>query len=104
MITDSQTDDFFYTDNIRNGEKYFDPEKQMWKDGFVARISSGYGSKLDGDIYFIGICDNCANINTKNGRLRYVGDYMNMESKYSIEELNDFDKKRLRENNLDELI
>src|SRR5438045_4125757 len=103
----SYKDDEFYKDHTIINEKHFDPEKQMWVDGLISKISAGYESKLDGDIYYIGICDDCTIISTKNSRLRYVGDYLsgyNISSKYSLEELNKFDQKRLRENNLDDLV
>lgn len=34
-------------------------ENCMWNGGIVNKILAGYGSSLDGDIYILGICDDC---------------------------------------------
>jgi hypothetical protein len=44
----------------------------MWDGGIVERISAGYGSLLDGDMYILAICDDCV----KFKKLKYVGNYM----------------------------
>lgn len=80
------------------------PEHKIWNDGVVSVISCGYGSSHDGDIYYIGICDTCIGKNDANGRMRYVNDYLyGSPIKYTPEELNDIEKKRNRENNLNDL-
>jgi hypothetical protein len=47
------------------------PEQGMWSGGVVGKLYANYGSKLDGDIYIIAICDNCIK---EYGE--YVGNYM----------------------------
>jgi len=41
----------------------------MWNGGIVGRISAGYGSLLDGDMYVLAICDDCVKLK----ELKYVG-------------------------------
>ena len=86
-----------------NGD--YEPEFQMWNGGIVKKVSAGYGSDFDTDEFYIGICDNCIDDNIKNGRLRYAGNYMIPDfSHYADEELEEFEKKRNRENNLNDLL
>ncbi len=40
--------------------KALSPENCMWMGGMVGKIHAGYGSKLDGNVYIIAICDKCA--------------------------------------------
>jgi hypothetical protein len=35
------------------------PESAMWNNGVVGKIYAGYGSRHDGDMYIITICDDC---------------------------------------------
>ncbi len=51
------------------------PEQDMWSGGIVGRISAGYGSTLDGDIFIVAICDKCLK-NEDSGQPEYVGRYM----------------------------
>jgi len=44
----------------------------MWNGGIVDKIAAGYGSKIDGDMFVIAICDEC--VIEKN--LKWVGNYM----------------------------
>lgn len=44
----------------------------MWDGGIVERISAGYGSLLDGDMYVLAICDDCVKLK----QLKYVDNYM----------------------------
>jgi hypothetical protein len=44
----------------------------MWSGGIVEKISAGYGSLLDGDMYVLAICDDCVKLK----QLKYVGNYM----------------------------
>jgi hypothetical protein len=45
------------------------PTSAMWNDGVIFKDGAGYGSKLDGNIYLIAVCDNClANEGLKVGR------------------------------------
>lgn len=50
------------------------PESSMWNGGIVDRISAGYGSKLDGNMYIIAICDSCVKDNKQ--KLQFMGNYM----------------------------
>lgn len=47
-----------------------------WEGGFnggmVAKIKAGYGSRLDGDVYVIGICDDCAKIKNEQDLLPFI--------------------------------
>jgi hypothetical protein len=48
----------------------------MWDGGVVTRINMPYGSSLDGDSYFIAICDNCVEKLHKEGKALYIEDYI----------------------------
>jgi hypothetical protein len=76
----------------------------LWENGVVKQLSAGYGSKNDGDLFYIGICDECIDINYQNGRLIYHRDYMMNGSKFSDKELEKMKSIRLRERNLNKLI
>lgn len=52
------------------------PWEGMWDDGIVERISAGYGSLLDGDMYVLAICDKCVDQKAEEGTLMWVGNYM----------------------------
>lgn len=45
-------------------------------DGIAGRIEAGYGSTLDGNMYMIAICDDCARKAQTDGRLTYVDNYI----------------------------
>lgn len=53
------------------------PEHAMWDGGIVDKIAAGYGSCHDGDMYIIGLCDEC--VTKWQDRLQYAGNYMNVE-------------------------
>ena len=55
-------------DGLHNDKEW----EGMWHGGIVEKISAGYGSILDGDMYVLAICDNCV----KSKKLKYVGDYL----------------------------
>ena len=59
------------------------PESEMWNNGIVDKISAGYGSKHDGSMYIITICDDC--IESQKDKLEYVGNYMGMDKNYADE-------------------
>jgi len=44
--------------------------------GIVSNISAGYGSDCDGDVYLIGICDDCLRIKRTEGSAIYLYDYL----------------------------
>jgi len=50
------------------------PESAMWSDGIVDKIAAGYGSKFDGNMYIIAICDTC--IEENKDIIEFVGTYM----------------------------
>lgn len=97
------TKEEYFTDHTKANIKY-DPTSQMWNGGVVERLVSGYGSGHDGSIFYIGMCDICINANIINARLRYAGDYMMQVNSYTDNELQNFEKIRNRENNLNELL
>lgn len=78
-------------------------DKIMWNDGTVGSISSGYGSRHDGGMLVIGICDDCLDIKTEDGSIALIGDYM--MQKHTNEEPDIFTNRKqwLRNKNLDEL-
>lgn len=43
------------------------PSQGMWNDGVVELLYMPYGSRLDGEVYVIGICDNCIEEKFKKG-------------------------------------
>ncbi len=86
------------------GKNEYTPESQIWKGGIVDKIAAGYGSSLDGEMYYIGICDICTEENMRNGRLRYANNYLFPAGSYTEEELKGFEEKRNRENNLNNLL
>ena len=47
-------------------------ENWMWHGGTVEKICMPYGSKLDGDYYYIGICDNCIEEKVKEGIIKKI--------------------------------
>lgn len=49
-------------------------EEQSWE-GIVTKISAGYGSCHDTDMFVIGICDECVTKKREDGTLLYVGNY-----------------------------
>jgi len=53
-------------------EQQIRPESWMWSHGTVERIFMGYGSNLDGNSYYIGICDNCIERKTKEGIIEEI--------------------------------
>lgn len=88
----------------RNEDK-FKPEQNPWLDGAVKLISAPYGSSHDGDLFYLGICDNCITEGYRNGRLRYKGDYIsNHIGKFTEEEKLSQDQLRNREYNLNNLV
>lgn len=77
------------------------PEQQMWNNGVVENMSASYGSSLDGDYFYLGICDPCIGEGYNNGRLRYKAPVI---CKFSEDELKKQDEMRNREKNLNDLI
>jgi hypothetical protein len=92
-------------DYINNDKKLdqSDPSSFMWNGGVVEKMSAGFGSINDGDVFYIGICDNCIKDNYKNGRLIYKKNYMGFK-RFTKDELKEFEKLKRRESNLNKLI
>lgn len=57
------------------------PEIAMINSGIVGKIAAGYGSKADGDMYYIAICDDCVKYEVKMKRLIFAGNYIFPELK-----------------------
>jgi len=53
------------------------PQSGMYHGGIVDKISAGYGSDKDGDMYIIAICDKCIGKLKSKNKLEYAGNYMN---------------------------
>ncbi len=102
-LNNYKNSDEFFDDHTKSNVKY-DPTSQMWSGGSVERLVTGYGSRHDGSIFYIGICDICIDSNIQNARLRYAGDYIMHINTFSNKELEDFEKLRNRNNNLNDLI
>jgi hypothetical protein len=66
-----------------------EPESAMWGGGVVSNISAGYGSNCDGDVYLIGLCDECLRFKRNDGSAIFLYDYMmqgfseNMRNEYN---------------------
>lgn len=54
-------------------------EQWMWNNGTVQKITMPYGSELDGNIYYIAICDNCIKEKEKNKSILLIN---NLYEKY----------------------
>lgn len=53
------------------------PESGMYDGGIVDKISAGYGSNHDTDMFIIAICDTCITELRENNKITYAGNYMN---------------------------
>jgi len=79
------------------------PPSSMWDDGVVDDISVGYGSKYDGDILLIAICDDCIDKKLKDNSIIMSDNYM--ESYYIESEQNKYNKwlhDRIKKRKLEE--
>ena len=61
--------------NLLDGDND-EPENQMWSGGIVSNISAGFGSNCDGDVYLIGVCDDCINKKRNEGTAIFLYDYL----------------------------
>jgi len=48
----------------------------MWDDGVVDKIAANYGSRFDGNMYIIAICDKCIEEKEGLGKIKFIGNYM----------------------------
>jgi len=56
-------------------------ENCMWADGIVDKISAGFGSSLDGDIYILGVCDDCLKILHDMKKITFYKNYISSNIK-----------------------
>lgn len=73
-----------------------------WDSGSVDKISPGYGSSLDGDVFYMGICDDCILLKVNSGEIYYSHNYMGIKSDTSIWE--NAMKSKIREIEIDKII
>lgn len=90
--------------SLESGE--YNLQSQMWNDGLVSEVSAGYGSKFDGDVFYLGICDKCIKEKLEQARMLYISNYMGFDDKDYILEVNkNFHRKlklkKIIENNED---
>ena len=53
------------------------PESGMWDGGVVEILPMPYGSRLDGDVYIFGLCDDCIEQKYKEGLIgKRLEDYI----------------------------
>jgi len=45
-------------------------EQQMWEGGTVDKLYMPYGSRLDGNVYILAICDDCVETKCKEGIIK----------------------------------
>jgi len=64
-----------------------DLDEMMWSGGVVEKIHMGYGSKYDGDKFYLAICDTCIVSKWKSKQLIWAGNYMGfkMSSQFNPE-------------------
>ena len=60
-------------------DNFINPESDMWDSAVVDKISAGYSSEYDGDMFIIAICDEC--ITLHKDRLTIVGNYLGFTSR-----------------------
>jgi hypothetical protein len=53
------------------------PEDLMWNNGIVFKLEMGYGSLLDGQVYYAALCDFC--IVEKKELIPFSHDYMSQK-------------------------
>lgn len=52
------------------------PWESMWRGGVVTKIAAGFGSIVDGNVYFMAICDGCIKAKVDSGVLEYSYNYL----------------------------
>lgn len=66
-----------------------EPNSLMWDGGVLEKVTAGYGSGHDGDVFYIAICDKCISQKISNGSVIFVYNYMsNYKTKERRKELN----------------
>lgn len=54
------------------------PQGGMYNGGVVDKISAGYGSKHDTDMFIVAICDDCITALKEKKKIMFAGNYMNL--------------------------
>lgn len=54
------------------------PQSGMYSGGIVDRISAGYGSNKDGNMYIVAICDDCTDKLAQENKIEFAGNYMHL--------------------------
>jgi hypothetical protein len=54
-----------------NVGKSIHPEHDIWNNAVVDILSAGFGSKFDGNVYIIALCDDCIEKNIKRLDFRF---------------------------------
>ncbi len=86
-------------------DKEYTLESAMYRKSVVDTISAGYGSTHDGDVYYISVCDDCADKALKDGRLAYKDNHMDIQpDKELLDEWDNGYKKRMRNFNIKDLL
>ena len=58
-------------------EMEFDsPERDMWESGIVTKVTAGYGSNHDTNIYVIALCDDCITFLEEEKKIYVIGQTM----------------------------
>jgi hypothetical protein len=91
-------------------KRMFDLKEEDWDTNefrikcIVEKIEVGYGSKFDGDILRICICEKCLESKIKSGTVLYLGNYLGFDPEISQEEIAKSKNIYKRRKNLDNLI
>lgn len=70
LYEDKPEQELIFSENIHS----------IWDGGIVSKISAGFGSSNDGEVYVIGVCDECINKKVNSGVVAHVGDYIEPKS------------------------
>lgn len=91
-------------------KKMFDLDEKDWNvnsievNCLVEKVEVGYGSKYDGDILRICICDNCLEEKIQKGTILYLGNYMGFSPDYAEENIKESKKVYNRRIKIDGII
>jgi len=87
---------------IDGPDDYHKIEELISHDGIIEKMYAGYGSKFDGDIFYVGICDECLEKKKKQGRILTINNYM---GKIDLQEENkEFLKNRIRNKKIKKIL
>jgi len=78
-------------------------EELIFDGGVIEKMYAGFGSKYDGDIFYLAICDECIKKKKKQGRILIINNYMG--AKIDLDEENkEFNKNIIRKNKLKKIV